>query len=169
MDKLLVTRPETLIGAAAVQTLGAKFDLVGDDIRETAVEAVCEAVAQARPNLVIHGGAFSVAGWDVGGLGCPVVGRSTDDRAELENVGRLSDVCRAVGAKLVVVVTDGMFAGPHMFHNENARPNAAGAFVALGRGRRTEAARRRCACRAESRLRLVSGRLRRELRRTNVP
>lgn len=138
MDRLFVTRPDTLVGSAVATTLAGRMDLVGD-VESSLVassqragfdlEAVCEAVQQAAPRLVVHSGPFAVAGWDVGGLGAPagVDRRSMTHEAELA-VG-LAEACRAAGAKLVVVVTDGMFAGPHMFHNENARPNAAGPFA----------------------------------------
>ena len=138
MDRLFVTRPDTLVGSAVATTLAGRMDLVGD-VESSLIassqragfdlEAVCEAVQQAAPRLVVHSGPFAVAGWDVGGLGAPagVDRRSMTHEAELA-VG-LAEACRAAGAKLVVVVTDGMFAGPHMFHNENARPNAAGPFA----------------------------------------
>lgn len=138
MDKLLVTRPDSLIGAAAAETLASRLDVVGDEHRhlfQTAGRAathspddLCDAVAQCRPSLVVHTGPFSVAGWDVGGLGLPAQ-PTVAERAELDLAAQLAEACRGAGAKLVVVVTDGMFAGPHMFHSENARPNAAGPFA----------------------------------------
>lgn len=128
MDKLLVTRPESLIGAAAMAALGPRLDIVGGDAPEDA-GSLREAVLDAAPQLVIHTGSFSVAGWDVGGLGLPTLANPIGGTAELDLAVQLAATCREVRAKLVVVVTDGMFAGPHMFHNENARPNAAGPFA----------------------------------------
>lgn len=128
MDKLLVTRPESLIGAAAMAALGPRLDIVGGDAPQDA-GSLRETVLDAAPQLVIHTGPFSVAGWDVGGLGLPSLANQIGGSAELELAVQLAATCREVRAKLVVVVTDGMFAGPHMFHNENARPNAAGPFA----------------------------------------
>ncbi len=128
MDKLLVTRPETLIGAAALAALGPRLDIVGGDV-PTDAAALRNAVLEGAPQLVIHTGPFSVAGWDVGGLGLPSLTNQVGGAAEIDLAVRLAAACRDVRAKLVVVVTDGMFAGPHMFHNENARPNAAGPFA----------------------------------------
>ncbi|MBL9084435.1 MAG: sugar nucleotide-binding protein [Planctomycetales bacterium] len=136
MDKLLVTRPDTLVGAAVAQALVGRMDLVGAEHREVFANPrandsgnLSDALAESRPTLVVHTGRFSMAGWDVGGLGIPADGHLAAEKSEVELAGRLSDACRGAGAKLVVVVTDGMFAGPHMFHNENARPNAAGVFA----------------------------------------
>ncbi len=128
MDKLLVTRPETLIGAAALAALGPRLDIVGGDV-PTDAAALRNAVLEGAPQLVIHTGPFSVADWDVGGLGLPSLTNQVGGAAEIDLAVRLAAACRDVRAKLVVVVTDGMFAGPHMFHNENARPNAAGPFA----------------------------------------
>lgn len=128
MDKLLVTRPETLIGAAALAALGPRLDIVGGDAPAN-VRSLHEVVRDAAPQLVIHSGPFSVAGWDVGGLGLPSLPNQIGGAGELDLAVQLAAACREVRAKLVVVVTDGMFAGPHMFHNENARPNAAGPFA----------------------------------------
>lgn len=127
MDKLLVTRPETLIGAAALATLGPRLNIVGGHAPDAG--SLRNTVLDAAPQLVVHTGPFSVAGWDVGGLGLPSLTNQIGGAAELDLALQLAATCREVNAKLIVVVTDGMFAGPHMFHNENARPNAVGPFA----------------------------------------
>ena len=50
MDKLLVTRPETLIGAAALAALGPRLDIVGGDAPAN-VRSLHEVVRDAAPQL----------------------------------------------------------------------------------------------------------------------
>lgn len=145
MDRLLVTRTDTLVGANAALALADRMDVIG--LRNSSaqaplgtplLEASCHdtdalaaAVVEARPRMVLHSGAFAASGWDVGGLGAARLSPRTDAKTETATIKALAAGCREVGAQLVVVITDGLFAGPHMFHNESARPNAGGAF---GRG-----------------------------------
>ena len=103
MDKLLVTRPETLIGAAALAALGPRLDIVGGDV-PTDAAALRNAVLEGAPQLVIHTGPFSVAGWDVGGLGLPSLTNQVGGAAEIDLAVRLAAACRDVRAKLVVVL-----------------------------------------------------------------
>lgn len=145
MDRLLVTRTDSLVGANAALTLADRMDVIGlgnaaaqaplgtsvHDVPHSDVDRLADAIRDLRPQMVLHSGPFAAAGWDVGGLGSAVLAPKTDTKNETTIVKTLAAGCREVGAQLVVVVTDGLFAGPHMFHNESARPNAGGSF---GRG-----------------------------------
>ncbi|MCE9606269.1 MAG: sugar nucleotide-binding protein [Planctomycetia bacterium] len=145
MDRLLVTRTDSLVGANAALVLADRMDVIGLsnpssqaplgtnvlDYSSDDPAAIVASVRQERPQMVLHSGPFAASGWDVGGLGAAQLAPRTDTRRETATVKALAEGCREVGAQLVVVITDGLFAGPHMFHNESARPNAGGAF---GRG-----------------------------------
>lgn len=145
MDRLLVTRTDSLVGANAALTLADRMDVIalgntsgqaplGTAVYDVAcqeVDRIGAAVRELRPQMVLHSGPFAASGWDVGGLGSAMLAPQTDTKSETAIVKTLAAGCREVGAQLVVVVTDGLFAGPHMFHNESARPNAGGTF---GRG-----------------------------------
>jgi len=145
VDRLLVTRTDTLVGANAALALADRMDVIGlgnasaqaplgTSVHGAScqdIDSLAAAVAGVRPQMVLHSGSFAASGWDVGGLGAARLSPKTDTKNETAVVKALAAGCREVGAQLVVVITDGLFAGPHMFHNESARPNAGGAF---GRG-----------------------------------
>ncbi len=145
MDRLLVTRTDSLVGANAALALADRMDVIGlghataqaplgtavHDVSCRDVDRLADAVRELRPQMVLHSGSFAACGWDVGGLGSAMLAPQTDTKNETAIVKSLALGCREAGAQLVVVITDGLFAGPHMFHNESARPNAGGTF---GRG-----------------------------------
>ena len=70
--------------------------------------------ADFRPDWILHAGSLSASAWDL----------PASDPAwpnELAVVSALLDVARTSGARLTVVLTDAVFTGPRMFHDESAR------------------------------------------------
>ncbi len=75
--------------------------------------AVARVAAEFRPDWILHAGSLSASAWDL----------PANDPAwsgELAVVRALLDVARATAARLTVVLTDAVFTGPRMFHDESA-------------------------------------------------
>jgi dTDP-4-dehydrorhamnose reductase len=127
VDKLLVTRSETLVGANLAPVLGNRLDVIGLDMGAS-TSAACDAIHHERPQLVVHSGPLSVSAWDAAGLGATRLLNRADVNREAEYLTYVVAACREVGAKLVVAASDAIFDGPRMFHDENSLPSARRAF-----------------------------------------
>ena len=127
MEKLLLTRTDSLIGANAAVGLANRFEVVGvgcesESLGIAAVDGAspAEIVADVRPRLVVHAGPIAASAWDAGGVGaCKLLNRASL-RRDADEAEPLAEACRAAGAKLIVVSTDAVFDGPRMFHGEQA-------------------------------------------------
>ena len=131
MEKLLVTRTETLIGANAVAAPPAGMELV-ETVETTSVPsprrdetiydreaALCETIRRERPQMVLHAGPTSWAGWDSAGTDGARIDARCDVQRETKFLTELARACGEVDARLVVATTDAIFAGPRMFHAED--------------------------------------------------
>lgn len=133
MEKLLVTRTDTLIGANAVAAPPAGCERVevgetgtayGFRSAETLYEGtneLCETIRRERPQMVLHAGAISWSNWDVAGTDGARIDARCDVRREAKLLTALAQTCQEVGARLIVAATDAIFCGPRMFHGEDGR------------------------------------------------
>ena len=83
--------------------------------------AVARAVREVRPEWIIYCGPFSRGSWDVPDT-APAVG------PEIAVCKALADASRRRGARLAVVSTDAVFAGPRLFHDEQSQAASRHAF-----------------------------------------
>lgn len=133
MDKVLVTGVDEFLGANVALALAGRCQVGGVSDRGLAPEgcraleceltdcaALSNRLAEERPRWVVHCGPLARPSWDWAELPAP------DAERELDQVKHLLLATRRCGAKLAVVSTDALFAGPRMFHGEDARPSAEG-------------------------------------------
>lgn len=137
MEKLLVTRTDTLIGANAVAAPPAGFELVeagetgmafgfaSADASYDGSTELCDVIRRERPQAVLHAGAASWSNWDVAGTDGARIDARCDVRRETRFLTAAAAACAEVGARLIVATTDALFAGPRMFHAEDAQSFAA--------------------------------------------
>jgi dTDP-4-dehydrorhamnose reductase len=64
-----------------------------------------------QPRWIVHCGPLSAASWDP-------IDRALDARGEPQIVARLAEIAHESGARLAVLSSDVVFAGPRMFHEE---------------------------------------------------
>lgn len=138
MEKLLITRADTLIGANAALLWADRMDVVGrQDVeyarRNSTPEAIVEAIRRERPHCVLHAGPTSWAGWDVVGTDGVRVASRFNLQAETEFVAAVAAACRETSARFVFVTTDAVFSGPRMFHGEDGRSFAATPYAKAAR------------------------------------
>ncbi|HJT30921.1 MAG TPA: sugar nucleotide-binding protein [Pirellulales bacterium] len=139
MDKLLVTCVEGLVGSNAAAMLAERCDVVGvSNVSGSAPYRViaCDpndplelaAIAEAEsPRWLIHCGPLSRASWDSAGMLTP------DAEHESHVAASLAAAARRCGARLAVILTDAVFAGPRLFHPETSTPTAGGPIAAAAR------------------------------------
>jgi len=120
VEKLLVTRADTLIGANAVAAPPAGMEAC-ESTGIDDVAAWCETIRRERPALVLHAGPTSWSAWDVNGTDGVRVDARCDIRRETNLLNELGRACGDAGARLVVASTDAIFVGPRMFHAEDGR------------------------------------------------
>ena len=139
MDKLLVTGVEGMLGSNVAAMLAERCEVVG--VSHTAVAAPYRvlafnpadplelaAIAEAEsPRGLIHCGPLARASWDAADAPPP------DAECESHAAASLAAAARRCGARLAVVLTDAVFAGPRLFHPESSTPTAAGPFAAAAR------------------------------------
>jgi dTDP-4-dehydrorhamnose reductase len=144
VEKLLVTRPDTLIGANTAAVLADRMDVIAPDapvLTETANSQsadgeaawIAEAIRRERPTLVVHSGPTAWSGWDVSGTDGVRVDARCNPTVEASFIAAAAAACRDVGAKLIVATTDAVFSGPRMFHAEEGQSWAATAFAKTAR------------------------------------
>lgn len=115
MEKLFVTRTDSLVGANAVAVLSDRLEVAAADEGES----VGDAVRRTRPQLVLHSGAAAWSSWDRAGVDGVRSAPDGDLASEMKSLGDLVVACGDVGARLVVVTSDAVFCGPRMFHEED--------------------------------------------------
>jgi dTDP-4-dehydrorhamnose reductase len=122
VDKLLVTRSDSLLGRNLAPTLGDRMDVIAVERAESGGDAMPEIMAEAvrreRPQLVVHAGAMSLSAWDAAGVGGDSPLRRRDMEREAAQVIALGAACREVRARFILVSSDAVFDGPRMFHTE---------------------------------------------------
>ncbi len=130
MQKVLVTGVDEVVGANIAWSLTDRYELVALSGRGAApadcrlldcdpndpVE-VAKAIEAEAPRHVIHCGPLSRSAWDL------TDAAAIDFDHELRLVRQLAETTEQIDSRLIVISTDGVFAGPRMFHAENARPN----------------------------------------------
>jgi len=132
VDKVLVTGIDDFLGANIALALADRCRVMGVTDRGIAPEgcravdcelddfdAVSRLLAEASPRWLIHCGPLSRPSWDLAESPAP------DADREVARVAHLLEATRRTGARLAVVTTDALFAGPRMFHSEDALPSAA--------------------------------------------
>jgi dTDP-4-dehydrorhamnose reductase len=133
VDKVLVTGVDELVGANVAWTLADRCEIVALSRRGTAPADCrlldCDAddpsdvarhIEAEAPRYVIHCGPLSRSAWDL--ADSPLADVDHEIRLALQMV----EAAEQIEARLLVVTTDGLFAGPRMFHGEEARPAASG-------------------------------------------
>jgi dTDP-4-dehydrorhamnose reductase len=128
VDKLLVTRSDSLLGRNLAPTLGDRMDVIA--VRQATTggdampEILSETIRRERPQWVVHAGAMSVSAWDAAGVGgkSPLLRR--DLERETAEVIALGAACREVRARFFLVSSDCVFDGPRMFHTEQTPTSA---------------------------------------------
>ncbi len=139
MDKLLVTGVEGLVGSNVAAVLAEHCQVVG--VSHGSAQApyrviACDpndplelaAIADAEsPRWLIHCGPLSRCGWDAAEMPSP------DAEHESHVAASLAAAARRSGARLAVVLSDAVFAGPRLFHTEASTPTAGGRFAAAAR------------------------------------
>ena len=133
MDKVLVTGVDELIGANIAWTLADRCEVLavsgrgsapaGCRLLDCSVDHLSEFERQIEieaPRAIVHCGAFSRSAWDLAQM--PLAKSSS----EFDLVRQLAELTEQGPSRLIVICTDGVFAGPRMFHPENARAGASG-------------------------------------------
>jgi dTDP-4-dehydrorhamnose reductase len=128
-ELLLITGVDELVGANLAVCLADRFDVVALPRRRFASPAGCRTVAcrfdrpadiaavvrRHMPQWIIHCGPWSSSSWDP--PAAPI-----DASAEAALCVALADAAQDVNARLTVLSTDAVFAGPWIFHDEQASP-----------------------------------------------
>jgi dTDP-4-dehydrorhamnose reductase len=135
VKRLLVTGIETSIGGNLALTLADRCEVLGLYDRAPLVpagralpwpdedpQALAALVDDWQPQWIVHCGPLSAASWDA---------PPDEERAlrEPRRVESLWDLAQCYGARMTVLSSDAVFAGPRMFHEEDA-PVASSAPVA---------------------------------------
>lgn len=127
MDRLFVSGIDSLVGANLAVVASSYFPVTGLALStcgwnegpelSASLRHLNRRIVQERPTWVVHCGPLATGSWE-SGLG------AEDLAPEAERVARLLRASRQAGARLVVVSTDAVFAGPRLFHTEDERPAA---------------------------------------------
>jgi dTDP-4-dehydrorhamnose reductase len=83
-------------------------------------------VRRTGPNWIVHCGPLARGSWDVPSK-CPAPGQ------EIALCGELLDAAERLGASLTVVLTDAVFFGPRMFHDEHSPATGQGPLAMAAR------------------------------------
>jgi len=127
MEKLLVVGVDTTTGANVALASTGRYEVQGISLHHRlafdsfAVEhagcgdtdALIRLADQFRPSWILHCGSLSASSWDL-----PVADPTWDRETQI--VRSLLDCARAQDARLTVVLTDAVFTGPRMFHDESS-------------------------------------------------
>jgi dTDP-4-dehydrorhamnose reductase len=138
MDTLLVIGAESTVGANVACTLADAFQVVGlsrsaaqasvaqasclPDILDGCRTIACEFtqgelgrwIEDVGPSWIIFSGALSRSSWDEADVPAPWLA------AEPQLASAVAAAAQGVGARLTLISTDGVFAGPQMFHSEHS-------------------------------------------------
>jgi len=133
MDTLLVIGAESTVGANVACTLADAFQVVGlsragevelDGCRTIACDftpaELSRWIGEVAPAWIIFSGALARSSWDEAELPPPWLA------AEPRLAAAVATEARTLGARLVYISTDAVFAGPQIFHAEDSSTLAAG-------------------------------------------
>lgn len=123
MEKLFVTRVDSLVGANAAAVLSGRLE-VTSSTSDSDPTTTTDAVLRERPDWVLHCGPASWSSWDLAGIDGVRAVATGELAKEAAFLAALADACRQVQAKLTVVTSDALFRGPRMFHDENGASRA---------------------------------------------
>lgn len=129
MEKIVVTGVDRALGSNLAVTFAERFEVVGLYHEHPVELDGCETaalpfdnptelgslLAHHRPDWVIHCGPTSRNAWDAG----DEMDLASED-SQLAVISALLGGTRALGARLTVMSTDAVFAGPRLFHEEHA-------------------------------------------------
>jgi dTDP-4-dehydrorhamnose reductase len=127
MEKLLIVGVDTTTGANLALASTDRCDVVGissqhrisldgcavEQVRTGDIDAVVRVADEFRPTWILHCGSLSASSWDL-----PVADPAWEREPQI--VRALLDCARARDAQLTVVLTDAVFTGPRMFHDESS-------------------------------------------------
>ena len=141
MERLLVTGVDGPLGMNLALALVERFEVLGLYSRyavETSsfqTEAwlpddpgrLAGHVGGWRPRWMIHCARLSAPAWD------PIGGDAPGEHEPVV-VARLAELAAGLSARLTVISSDAVFAGPRMFHEETSVPGGTSRHAALARG-----------------------------------
>jgi dTDP-4-dehydrorhamnose reductase len=133
MNRLLVTGVESVVGGNVAAALAGRCEVVGLSWPPSDGPARCGAagldgndaaeivayVEQLAPRWIVHCGGLAQSSWDLSTA-------TVDPVAEECRAGALAEAARRTHARLAVISTDAIFAGPRLFHCENSAPSSPG-------------------------------------------
>lgn len=140
MDKLMIVGTESLAGSNLALALEDRFVLSGVSrdasvqvegvdtvvVRREDLAGLAAQVAKAAPQWIIHCPLTAASSWDTD----PATPTVCDESVAAV---QLADWAREQGARLTVLSTDAVFAGPRMFHAEDAPAVAGGPWPVAAR------------------------------------
>jgi dTDP-4-dehydrorhamnose reductase len=126
-ERLLVTGVEGIVGANLALSLSRRFEVTGLFADRPVSLPGCttarwqphdatESIAllrRQRPEWIIHCGPLACGSWDLPET-CP------DADQEADTCARLAKISAELESRLTVISSDAVFAGPRLFHDENA-------------------------------------------------
>jgi dTDP-4-dehydrorhamnose reductase len=127
MEKLLVVGVDTTLGANLALTSADRCEVLGvsshhplacdsfavEHVRHGDIDALTRLADEFRPSWILHCGSLSASSWDL-----PVADPAWERESQI--VRTLLNSARAQDARLTVVLTDAVFTGPRMFHDESS-------------------------------------------------
>ena len=124
MQRLFITGVDHTVGSNLALALADRFDVFGVPLSHSAcwgpehrgsstddTVQLTRAICEAHPQWVIHCSGLSTNAWDLHG---PRV----VDGCCVDTARHLAELTQSIGARLTVVVSDALFAGPTAFHDE---------------------------------------------------
>jgi dTDP-4-dehydrorhamnose reductase len=126
-ERLVITGVDGVVGANLAATLADRFAVLGICQEQAVALDRCEVVRLkpadssglaallegANPQWIIHCGAMAASSWEIP----EEVARAED---EIHLCRSLEETAGRLGSQLTVISSDAVFAGPRMFHSENA-------------------------------------------------
>lgn len=133
MERLLVTGVDRSLGLHLALELADHLDVLGlysghvvespcfrtTDWRPHDRLQIGELLREWRPHWILHCGPLSGSNWDP-----PAPSDVAEGESEPLVVARLAEVAAESGARLTVISSDAVFAGPRMFHEESSTPTS---------------------------------------------
>ncbi|HQU44570.1 MAG TPA: sugar nucleotide-binding protein [Pirellulales bacterium] len=131
VDKVLVTGVDGLVGANVAAVLAERCEVLGIAGQAEGPEGcrmvpcdpysaddLARAIASESPRQIIHCGPLSRPNWDMAEIAAP------DAEGEVGLATAVVSAAQRVGARSAILLTDAVFAGPRLFHNEASPPQA---------------------------------------------
>lgn len=140
MERLLVTGIDRPVGIDLALVLAEHCDVLGvyrDQVIETSAlrtaywdtaggASLAELTRDWRPQWILHCGPLATANWDPAPTADEAAG-------EVEAIAQLTALAAAQSARLTVLSSDAVFAGPRMFHEEASECTATSRWAATVR------------------------------------